>query len=165
MMLTALARLHDGLTRLTSWLAAAAVLYVTAATAWEVVGRYAFASPSDWSPDTTAVAFAYITFLAAPLLTREGGHAAMTFVTETAPAAVALWLTRFSHLLGAVTCGLCAYVGAIETGRQIGRGVTMITVTPIPKWLVSGVIAYCLASMAVHFLRHLVATFVSDPAA
>jgi TRAP-type C4-dicarboxylate transport system permease small subunit len=164
-MLATLAKLHDGLTRLTFWISAAAVLYVTAATSWEVVGRYAFDAPSDWSPDTSAVAFAYITFLAAPMLTREGGHAAMTFVTETAPRHVSAWLTRFSHFLGAVTCFLCAYVGADETGRQIGRGVMMISVTPIPKWLVSAVIVYGLASMGLYFLRHLFASFRSDATA
>lgn len=157
-MMSALARLHDGLTRLTFWCAAAAVLYVTAATAWEVVGRYALGAPSDWSPDTSAVAFAFITFLAAPMLTWQGGHAAMSFVTETAPRAVSAWLTRFAHLVGAVTCGLCAYVGGVEVVRQVERGITMITVTPIPKWVVSGVIVYGLASMALYFLRHLVAS-------
>ena len=154
-----LARLHDGLTRLTFWLAAAAVLYVTAATAWEVIGRYALATPSDWSPDTSAVAFAYITFLAAPMLTKQHGHAAMTFAAETAPRAVSLWLARFSHLVGVIACGLCAYVGAIEAGRQIERGVMVISVTPIPKWAISGVIVYCLGSMAIYFLRHLLSTF------
>lgn len=162
-MLAALLRLHDGLTRLTFWGAVAAVLYVTLATGWEVVGRYLFRAPSDWAPDTSAVAFAFITFLAAPMLTWKGGHAAMTLVLDQAPRAVSLWMLRFSQLVGAAACGLCGYFGAVETSRQMVQGVTMIAVTPIPKWAVTLAIVYGLISMALYFLRQLAASFRRSP--
>ncbi|MEJ8570620.1 TRAP transporter small permease [Microbaculum marinum] len=160
-----LLRLHDGLTDASFWGATLAVAYLTLVTAWEVFGRYGLQAPSDWAPDTAAVSFAMITFLAAPMVTRNAGHARMTFVAERAPAAVGLWLNRLVLLIGVAACALCAWYGAAETARQVGRGVMMIAVTPIPKWVVTGVIAYALASMAIYFLRHFAATFQAHPAA
>lgn len=156
-----LLRLHDGLTNASFWGATVAVAYLTLVTAWEVFGRYALQAPSDWAPDTAAVSFAMITFLAAPMLTRNTGHARMTFIAEKASPETALWLNRFVLFLGMAACGLCAWYGIAETTRQVTRGVKMIAVTPIPKWVVTGVIAYSLMSMALYFLRHLAATFRS----
>lgn len=156
-----LLRFHDGLTRLTFWAAAFAVAYLTLVMAWEVVSRYALRAPTDWAPDTSAVSFALITFLAAPMLTWQSGHAAMTVIVERAPTKASVWMGRFSLLVGAVACGICAYFGAIESVRLYGQGVRMIAVTPIPKWIVTGVMVYALTSMAIYFLRHFAATCVT----
>ncbi|ODT66808.1 MAG: C4-dicarboxylate ABC transporter permease [Pelagibacterium sp. SCN 63-23] len=158
-MLRVLARLHDGVTRLTFWGAAISVFYLTAITAYEVVSRYFFRAPSDWAPDTSAVAFAFIAFLAAPELTRHSGHAAMTFVVEGASPAVSRWMTRLGLSISAVVCLVLTWFGGIEAGRQIAGNVAMIAATPIPKWIVTGAIVYGLASSALYFIRHLLASF------
>lgn len=155
-MLTSLLRIHDGLTRLTLWMAVAAVAYLTAATAFEVVARYVFDAPTDWAPDTSAIAFAFIAFLAAPELTRVQGHAAMTFAVNNARADVAHVMRLICLVIATLTCAVCAYFGVVETLRQIDRGVTMIAVLPIPKWIVTGAIAYGLTSMSLYFLRDLI---------
>lgn len=154
-----LLRLHDGLTRLTFWGAALCVAYLTLVTAWEVFGRYVLARPSDWAPDTAAIAFALASFLAVPMLTWKHGHASMTFLVDSAPAPITVWMRRLTLLVGAVVCALCAWYGAVEAWRQIQSGVMVVAVTPIPKWVVSGAIVYALASAALYFLRHLAATF------
>ena len=82
----------------------------------------------------------------------------MTFLAERAAPPLRLALTAFTQALGSVACAICAWFGAVELVRQIEGDVMMISVTPIPKWLVTGVIVYGLASMALHFLRQLVAT-------
>lgn len=155
-----LLRLQDCLSLLTFWGAVLAVAYLTMATAIEVVMRYAFRAPTGWAPDTSAVAFAFIAFLAAPQLTRTSGHASMTFLLESAPNALGLWMTRLSLLIGFFVCGLLTWFGYFETLRLIRGGVTMIAVTPIPKALVVGIIVYGLASSALYFLRQLVASFL-----
>lgn len=152
-------RVHDGMTRLTFWASAVAVLYLTLVTAYEVVARYFFRSPSDWAPDTSAVAFALIAFLAAPELTRTAGHAAMSFVVEAAPPALSRWLTRLSLFLAAAACLMLGWFGGVETGRQITGNVAMIAATPIPKWIVTGAIVYGLVSSGLYFLRQLIASF------
>lgn len=158
-MLSAVLRFHDGITRLTFWIAMAAVFYLTAVTAFEVASRYLFRAPTDWAPDTSAVAFAFIAFLAVPELTRDSGHAAMTFVVANASPAVSMLLTRVSLALACVACAICVWYGAFEAARQIGNGVTMISVLPIPKSIVTVAIVYGLASTALYFLRQFFATF------
>lgn len=159
-MLALLARIHDGVTRLTFWLAMASVFYLTAVTAFEVVSRYFFRAPTDWAPDTSAVAFAFIAFLAAPELSRSTGHAAMTFVVETARPGISIWMQRFSLLLAVLVCAMLVWFGGIETSRQIANNISMIAATRIPKWIVTGVIVYGIASSGLYFLRHLLATFL-----
>ncbi|MFN0263193.1 TRAP transporter small permease [Tepidamorphus sp. 3E244] len=159
-----LLKAHDALTDASCWGATLAVAYLTLVTAWEVFGRYALQAPSDWAPDTASVSFAMITFLAAPTVTRNLDHARMSFVVDSLPAHVGVWTGRLVYLVAAATCLLCAWYGAHEAARQVSRGVKMIAVTPIPKWVVTIVIAYSLASMAAYFLRHLAATFTRPTA-
>jgi TRAP-type C4-dicarboxylate transport system permease small subunit len=154
-----LSRLHDGLTDVGFWGAAVAVAYLTLVTAWEVFGRYALNAPSDWAPDTAAVSFAMITFLAAPMVTRKASHARMSFIVDGLPGRAALWTNRCVLLVGAIVCGLCAWFGGVETIRQYERDITIISVTELPKWLVTGAITYALANMGVYFLRHLASSF------
>lgn len=159
-MLSTLARFHDGITRLTFWMSIASVFYLTVVTAYEVLARYLFRAPSDWAPDTSAVAFAFIAFLAVPELTRNSGHAAMTFVVDTAAPAIAVWIQRLGLAISAVVCIALAWFGTIETVRQISSNVTMIAATPIPKWVVTGAIVYGLFSASLYFIRHLLVTFI-----
>jgi TRAP-type C4-dicarboxylate transport system permease small subunit len=157
-------RFHDALTDVGFWGAALAVAYLTLVTAWEVFGRYALDAPSDWAPDTAAVSFAMITFLAAPKVTRSASHARMSFIVDGLPPAAARWINRCVLALGLAICALCAWFGAVETLRQIERDVTIISVTQIPKWLVTGAITYGLASMGLYFLRQFAASFAADGA-
>lgn len=154
-----LLRLHDAVTRATFWVAALGVLYLTVVTAGEVFGRYALSRPTDWAPDTAAVAFSLITFLAVPYLSWKSGHAAMTFLVDAAPSRASIWMRRLTYLLGALVCGACAWVGGVETARQVSSGVMVVSVTPIPKWVVFAPLTYALGSSALYFARHLAATF------
>jgi TRAP-type C4-dicarboxylate transport system permease small subunit len=163
-MLKSLAVVHDGLTRLTFQMATAAVFYLTAVTAFEVASRYLFLAPTDWAPDTSAIAFAFIAFLAVPELTRQSGHAAMTFVVQHARPAVAIQLTRLSLAIAFIACAICTWFGAVEGMRQVNQGVTMIAVLPIPKWIVTFAIVYGLASTALYFMRQFCATFMHSNA-
>lgn len=154
-----LLRVHDGLTAVGFWGAAFAVAYLTLVTAWEVFGRYALNAPSDWAPDTAAVSFAMITFLAAPMVTKKAAHARMTFIVDGFSEKAAVWMNRCVLFVGFTICGLCAWYGALEALRQFERNISIISVTELPKWLVTGAITYALASMALYFLRHLVESF------
>lgn len=149
-----LARAHDLLTRLTFMIAMMAVAYLTLVLAWEVVARYALRQPSGWAPDTAALAFGLATFLAAPMLTKEGGHADMRLMVDTIPPAAAAWLRCGTMLLACVVCWLAAWFGYNELIRLYQRGVMVIAVTPIPKWWLMSAIVYSLVSMGLYFLRY-----------
>lgn len=158
-LLCPLARVHDFLTRLTFWVAMAAVAYLTGVLAWEVMARYALRQPSGWAPDTAALAFGLATFLAAPTLSKEGGHADMRLVVDALPASAAAWLRRFTLLLACAVCWLAAWFGYNELLRVYQRGVMVIAVTPIPKWWLMSAIVYSLISMGLYFLRHFLVSF------
>src|SRR5690606_27937493 len=158
-LLCLLAKAHDALTRFTFWVSMAAAAYLTVVLAWEVLARYALHQPSGWAPDTAALAFGMATFLAAPLLSKEGGHADMRLVVDTLPAAAAAWLRRFTLLLACAVCGLAAWFGYNELLRVYQRGVMVIAVTPIPKWWLMSAIVYSLVSMGIYFLRHFLTSF------
>ncbi len=156
--------LHDLITKATFWVASFGVLYLTLVTAGEVFSRYVLSTPTDWAPDTAAVAFALTTFFAVPWLTMNAGHASMDFLVTSAPARLSIWLQRLTYLIGLMVCGLCAWIGALETARQISMGVMIVSVTPIPKWAVFLPLVYALGSSALYFARHLLASFAADDA-
>lgn len=157
--LCTLARVHDTITRLTFAVALVAVAYLTVVLTWEVVARYGLRQPSSWGPDTAALSFALATFLAAPTLSKEGGHADMRMVVEAVPAGVAVWMRRFTMLVAWLVCWLLAWFGHHELLRLYERGVMAIAVTPIPKWWLMSAIVYSLLSMGLYFLRHLLTSF------
>ena len=157
--------LHDATTKATFWAASFGVLYLTLVTAGEVFSRYVLSTPTDWAPDTAAVTFALITFFTVPWLTWKAGHASMDFLVASAPARLSVWMQRLTYLIGLVVCGLCAWIGAVETARQVSMGVMIVSVTPIPKWAVFVPLVYALGSSALYFGRHLMASFATIDAA
>lgn len=159
-----LAKAHDLLTRLTFMLAMFVVAYLTIVLAWEVVARYVLLQPTGWGPDTAGLAFGLATFLAAPTLSKEGGHADMRMAVDALPPVPAAWLRRFTMLLACIVCWLAAWFGYNELLRVYQRGVMAIAVTPIPKWWLMSAIVYSLVSMGLYFLRHFL-TSLCRPAA
>ncbi len=83
----------------------------------------------------------------------------MDFLVASAPARLSVLMQRLTYLIGLVVCGLCAWIGAMETARQISLGVMIVSVTPIPKWAVFVPLVYALASSAIYFARHLLCSF------
>lgn len=154
-------RLHDALTRTTFRASAFGVLYLTLVTAGEVFGRYVLSSPSDWAPDTAAVCFGLITFFAVPYLTWKSGHASMDFLVSAARPRVSALMLRVNYAIGFVACAICAWIGGVEAARQMASGVMIVSVTPIPKWVVFVPMVYGLGSSALYFARHLAASFGS----
>lgn len=156
-----LVQAHDALTNFTFAIAIAAVAYLTLVLAYEVLARYGLKSPTGWAPDTSAFSFAAVTFLAAPKLAWKSGHANMDLLVKSLPPTPALWLRRATLLVSVIVCGLVVWFGMLELVRLYQRGVTMIAVTPIPKWWLMAAIVYALASMGLYYLRHLICSWLS----
>lgn len=146
-------RLHDGLTRATFLLACLAAAYLTAVTALEVLQRYFLRSPAAWTADTAALGFAAVTFLAMPQVTRARGHVSMTFLLDQLGARSRRIMEALIGLVAAAICLVCGIRAFQDMLRQAEQGVTLIAVTPIPRWWVTAAIAYGLISMGLYFLR------------
>ena len=88
-MLRALAKAHDALT-FWSFVAASVLLGVIFLTyCLEVVLRYLLNSPTSWSGELISYSQCASVFLVMPLLTKVGGHVAITIVIDRLPARVA----------------------------------------------------------------------------
>lgn len=150
---------HDSLTKVLFVASMLAATYLTLVLSWEVVARYWLKSPTGWAPDTASISFALITFLAAPMLAWQHGHAHMNMVVKALPPHLSQWLQRFTMLLACFVCLVAAWFGWSELLRLYQRGVMMITVTPIPKWWLMTVIVYALFSSGLYYLRHFLCSF------
>jgi len=150
----ALMAAHDSITRFTFGLSVLAGAYLTLVLAWEVFARYVLEAPTGWGPDTAGVSFAFMTFLATPMLSWKHGHANMSMVVNSLPPSAARFLQTFIYFLAAAVCGLTTWFGWNELLRVYEGHVMMIAVTPIPKWWLMAAIVYGLFSMGLYFLRH-----------
>lgn len=83
-------RLLDGaLARAEAALLGLLVLAMTGVTLAQVIARYAFGAPLIWSEEAARYLFVWVSMLGAALAARQGGHYALTALSERLPAAPA----------------------------------------------------------------------------
>jgi C4-dicarboxylate transporter DctQ subunit len=154
-MLRTLAKAHDALTHW-SFVAASVLLGIIFITyCLEVVLRYLFNSPTSWSGELISYAQCASVFLVMPILTKLGGHVAITIIIDKLPARVAGTVSWFLYLISAVICLMVVWFGFDENLRQYTNDVQLMRVHPIPQWWVSIFITYGFLMSAIHYLRHL----------
>lgn len=133
-MLRALGKAHDALTRW-SFVGAAILLFVIFYVyCQEVVLRYLFNSPTSWGGEVISYAQCASTFLVMPLLTKNGGHVAITLIVERLEPRAAGILSWFLYLVSFIICALGAWISLDETLRQYIDDVQLMKVHPIPQW-------------------------------
>lgn len=126
---------------------------IVAAYVWEVLVRYAFEQPTRWSADLVSYLLLFVTFMALPQVTREGGHVAVTVLLERLPPAAHRGAVRAIALAGAVVCVWMAHLALDETTRQVARDVRMMAAWPVPKAWISVWIVFGFGLSACHFAR------------
>jgi TRAP-type C4-dicarboxylate transport system permease small subunit len=144
-----------GLDALTETGAKAAALCVAASAllyTGEVVARYFFAAPLNWSGDVSSYLLCACLFLALPKVTSEGAHVAVTIVPD------ALGEGRRRRYLGGVrlatglacllTAGFVVHVGL----QHYEMGVLTSQATQIPKWLLAALAVWGFGLSALHLL-------------
>jgi TRAP-type C4-dicarboxylate transport system permease small subunit len=94
-------------------------------------------------------------FLVMPLLSKNGGHVAITILVERLPPRSAGILSWILYFLACLICALGAWITWDESFRQFVQDVQLMKVHPIPQWWISIFIGYGFAMSALHFLRHL----------
>ena len=137
--------------------AAALVGVIAVAYCYEVVARYFFFAPTDWSYALVSYVMCAVIFLAMPEQTRRRAQIAINLLLEgSTPRA----RPDAAALRAAVRCVACltgGWLTADETWRQYVQGITTISAWPVPKWWVSIFIPYGMFSSAIYFLRQLAA--------
>jgi TRAP-type C4-dicarboxylate transport system permease small subunit len=154
-MLRALAKAHDALT-LWSFVAATVLLAIIFLTyCLEVVLRYLLNSPTSWSGELISYSQCASVFLVMPLLTKIGGHVAITIVIDRLPGRVAATASWLLYFISAVVCLMVAWFGLDENLRQYIDDVRLMRVHAVPQWWVSTFITYGFLMSAIHYLRQL----------
>jgi TRAP-type C4-dicarboxylate transport system permease small subunit len=133
-----------------------ALSVIAASFCYEVAARYFFNAPTIWANPFASYALCASIFLAMPELTRTSSHIALNFLEDALLPTNAKLLRRGLQALSAAACGLAAWITAEAVWNDFAVGIETNTYFPIPKWWLSAVIPYGMASSAVHFLRQAV---------
>lgn len=152
-LLRSLGRLHDALTRLSSYGGTAALGVIVVAYCYEVVARYIFNAPTTWADEAVSYSLCIGVFLLMPQVTAKGGHVAVTLLVDMAPPKLARFMIWATLFLGFLVCAISAWMSLDENVRQFVQDVQLMKVHVFPKWWISVFITYGFASAAIHFLR------------
>ncbi|MCO5162492.1 MAG: TRAP transporter small permease [Mesorhizobium sp.] len=125
----------------------AALVYVA-----EVVARYGFNDPLNWSGDAGSYMLCAMVFLALPMITRQRGHIAVTVVVETLPRAHIGRVTRLLELLSAAVLLIVAFFVIELSVRQHDQGVLTTMANQIPRWWLTAVMAFGIVLSALNFI-------------
>jgi TRAP-type C4-dicarboxylate transport system permease small subunit len=154
-MLRALAKAHDGLTHAGFVVACVLLGVIFIEYCAEVVLRYLLNAPTSWGLELISYSQLISAFLVMPLLTKTGGHIAITMLVEQLPPRAAGLLSWLLYFVAFLICALGAWITWDETHRQFVQDVQLMKVHPIPQWWISIFVGYGFAMSALHFLRHL----------
>ena len=108
------ARWHDYSTELGARVAALCVAATACIYTAEVVARYFFAAPLNWSGDVSSYLLCACAFLALPMVTKSGGHVAIGYFLERMSEAAR---PRYARMLATVTALVCL---ATAEGAALG---------------------------------------------
>jgi C4-dicarboxylate transporter DctQ subunit len=120
---------------------------------YEVVARYFFAAPTWWANEVVSYALCIGSFLLMPVVTRAGGHVAVTLLIERLPPPQAAMLGRLIHICAFAACAVATWISLDENIRQLAEDVHLMKVKPIPQIYISVWLTYGFASSALYFLR------------
>lgn len=151
----AVLRMHDCLSQALFSLAGAALLAATGLFLFEVVSRYLLNNPSTWSNEFVEYCLAVMIFSALPEVTRRNMHIAVEVVPEHLPAFASFWLSKVVLIFSVVVCACAGWIMALEAIKQFGQGLMTNAAYPVPRYLLTGLLATGLIGAATHFFRQL----------
>ena len=118
----------------------------------EVIARYFFSAPLNWSGDLSGYLLCVSVFLALPKVTADRAHVAVSLLIEVLRGRTRRVYLRALWWVTAVVCAFITYFIAVEGVRQFDEHILTSAANQIPKWWISAVACYGLASAALHLL-------------
>ncbi len=118
----------------------------------EVIARYFFDAPLNWSGDVSSYLLLACLFLVFPKVTMDAGHVAVSFMQEYMAAATRARYERMLSRLAGIFCLVTAYFVGAECLRQFQEGVLTSQATTIPKWWLAAIACAGFLFAALHFL-------------
>jgi TRAP-type C4-dicarboxylate transport system permease small subunit len=145
-------RWHRALSEFGARIATVCVAIMAIAYTAEVVARYFFSAPLNWSGDLSGYLLCVSVFLALPKVTADRAHVAVSLVVEVMHGQKRRIYLRILWYVTAVVCAFITYFIAVEGVRQFNEHILTSAANQIPKWWISAVACYGLASAALHLL-------------
>lgn len=118
----------------------------------EIVARYFFSAPLNWSGDVSSYLLCATLFLALPQVTRANGHIGIGYFVELMPGSARRRYLRYVAFAAGLTCLATAVFVAIEGAELFARNVLTSQATRIPKWPIALLACVGLTSSALHLL-------------
>lgn len=145
--------LHDRFSLAEFVLACLALVVLLGSYLVEVVSRYGFNVPTRWSSDLVQYMLCVSVALALPLVTRDGGHVAITSFLEKLSSSQQQVATRAIVWLGVVVLGGTTLLFAQVAVDQAKQGIETVAAFAIPKWWLTAVVTLGLLDSTLHLLR------------
>lgn len=149
-----LSRWHDASSRFLFSLAGLALASASILYLFEVIARYVFDSPTTWSGEVIQYCLAILIFFALPDLSRRSAHISIDIIHDYLPMSVSRAIGRAGEFIAFTTCAIAGWIIAGEAMKQFESGLLTNAAHPIPRWLITTIIAIGLVSASLHFLRH-----------
>ncbi|MCF3935253.1 TRAP transporter small permease [Acuticoccus sp. M5D2P5] len=143
--------------------AIAALVLFTVLIVTSVVFRYIFNSPLSWTEEASLIAFAWLLFLGAAICARENVHILIDLVAPRPGSAFDRLSEAFSAVVGAIVCGLMAWISLRYT---IGAYPMVTPIFRVSSAVYNAAAPVGFALVTIHLVIHAVKAAlgpVSDP--
>ena len=129
----------DAVTEAGAMLAAACVGLTAVAYVVEIVARYVFNAPLNWSADFGSYMLCAGVFLALPKVTAEGAHPSISFAVDRLVGATHARYTRLLISITALVVAIVCVFVAQEAWVQYQRETLTSMANQIPRWWLTAI--------------------------
>lgn len=105
-----------------------AFVVLLAAVSWGVASRYVVVSPATWVEEVTSIAFAWLIFVGAAELHRQGRHVSVDLITAQMPRPVQVALAAAIELLVVAYCFYASWLGLQQTIASHSSATSMLRI-------------------------------------
>lgn len=145
-------RVLDAVTEWAAILAAGCVGLTAVAYVVEIVARYMFNSPLNWSADFGSYMLCASVFLALPKVTAEGAHPSISFAVDRLTGSTHARYTRALIGITAVVVAIVCVFVAKEAWLQFLQETLTPMANQIPRWWLSAVACFGLIFTVLNLL-------------
>lgn len=134
------------------------LLVIVSTMAAQVVARYVFGTPFQWSEEVARLALIWMTFISAAFVMAERRHIAVDMISSRVGDGGKLLIECISYVVVAVSC-LLLLVGGASFVWYVGKVGSPALGVPKSWWYGAGMVGLLL--MAVHSLVHLLQVWMT----
>ena len=149
----AYARLLEKLTAFSAVVATIGLGAIVVMYCIEIFSRYFLNAPTTWANDYIVFTLCASIFLMMPEITRNGGHVAVTLLTDMLPEGARNTARRILAFTGCLVCVFACYISLQANINQYVNDLQTVTTIQAPKWMITVFITFGLGVSALEFLR------------